>query len=908
MACLDETQLLALVEGTMSEEDLREIDGHLDTCDECRETIATLTSGEQATTTRRQSAGDHVGRYRLEEEIGRGAMGVVFRAHDPELDRLVAVKVLHDERNRPRDQARLLQEAQAMARLSHPHVVTVYDVGIDRDSVFIAMELVDGPTLRRWLATHPDDQDSLFDLLLQAGEGLHHAHEAGLVHRDFKPDNVLVANGQAKVTDFGLAGAGEVPEEAAPTEALGLTQTGALLGTPAYMAPEQLRGEPATARSDQFAFAVTAWEMLTGSRPFEGATLRELRSALEDSPSGAPPHPALGRALEPDPEARFSSMDALLHELRPRPRPRAVWRLAAVVVGAAMVGGAALGLGVFDAPADPCGASHSAIEESWNPGTMQAITAAFSSDAVAQSLNRWAERWTAARVDACEATHVRHEQSESRLDARIACLDNQRIRFDAFVTEFSSGDADHTGVVEALRALAPPESCATGEARNAPAELLQAETRLALTIRSGHVGADDFEALDRLESEARAGAADEVLGRLQLLRAEAELRRARYDDAASAARAALLTAEPIRADRIAAEAWLVLLRVAGEQAEYGEAERHAEHAMAVLRRTPLATDLLQRFHHARALVRMNKGDLEGAAEDLEKAEDALRDLSNDGDPQFASLATSHGNLARLQGDFEASLAHHQHALDINRAALGPSHLRVGRNLHNIAGILRRLSRTEEARIRYQEALAIKEEALADHPEIALTHNSLGLLAFDDGNDEEARSEFEASLAIFARHQHADAAMVRYNLALVALREERFEDAKDALLLAIAADERRLGSLAKRVGVEQLALGKAWLGLGEPARADLAFARVEEVAAHLEDAHLLAELGETRHAGNRTDRSGPRRDPEATPMRTPETDAADPETPIDPPPELEAPADATRPAGSGVYGAGQAWDQ
>jgi serine/threonine protein kinase len=289
-------------------------------------------------------AGATVGRYEIVKTLGQGGMGIVYLAYDPTLDRPVALKLLRPELRGA--QARLLREGQSVARLAHPNVVRVFDVGTDHDDLFIAMEYVDGATLGRWLRAERRQPRAIFELFAAAGRGLAAAHAAGLVHRDFKPDNVLVGrDGRVVVTDFGLARldadealAADADPDAArapakPWLTVTLTRTGSLMGTPAYMSPEQLRGEVADARSDQFGFCVAHWEALFGQRPFalpERASLDEVRDAVDlgvvapatPTPKAlGPAERALRRGLSLDPADRFPDMDALLAALEP-PRTR----------------------------------------------------------------------------------------------------------------------------------------------------------------------------------------------------------------------------------------------------------------------------------------------------------------------------------------------------------------------------------------------------------------------------------------------------------------------------------------------------------------------------------------------------------------------------------------------------------
>ena len=319
MSCPDELMLWALVQGTADTESMSTLDAHLDACAECRAVVGAVASGVRDVSTdntRDESTLTSLGRFQVGAPLGEGAMGVVYAGIDPELERSVALKVLHAAADSAKGRARLVREAQAMARLAHAHVLTVYEVGTDGDTVFIAMERAERNL--RVAMNDGEAQAALVAALTQAGHGLAAAHRADILHRDFKPENVLLmADGSAKVADFGLAGALASAPSDGPME---LTRTGALLGTPVYMAPERLRGEAGDARSDQFSFCVAMWEIIEGERPFNGGTVDALLRAIEDGPPPPRYLPAslfrvLCRGLNANPDARFDAMEALLAAL-----------------------------------------------------------------------------------------------------------------------------------------------------------------------------------------------------------------------------------------------------------------------------------------------------------------------------------------------------------------------------------------------------------------------------------------------------------------------------------------------------------------------------------------------------------------------------------------------------------------
>ncbi len=433
-----------------------------------------------------------IGRYAVLERVGKGGMGVVYAAYDDTLDRKIAVKILNaDDEGGDIARARLNREAQAMARLAHPNVVTVHEVGEHDGQVFIAMEYVRGQSLERWIEGAPGWRE-IIDVYIQAGHGLIAAHDAGLVHRDLKPHNILRAeDGAVKVLDFGLARAapdtdaspGARDEEGSTPStstalARELTRTGAILGTPAYMSPEQHEGASADERSDQFSFCVALYEALYGQLPFAGDTVFDLAHNVLHSDPRPPPrergvpawvHRAVLRGLAREPAARWPTMRALVSALERDPARRR--RRVLTVTGVAALTGA-LGFGLADArgeTVEPCASARAELDEMWSDARGERVTAAFMSTGselagdtaarVSAALNAYAGAWTDARVEACE-THRDGSQSDRLFDLRTACLDTQRAALDVLVGAFERADADTVmNAAWAAASLPSPSVC-----------------------------------------------------------------------------------------------------------------------------------------------------------------------------------------------------------------------------------------------------------------------------------------------------------------------------------------------------------------------------------------------------------------------------------------------------------------
>jgi serine/threonine-protein kinase len=374
--CPPPDQLLAFVAGELAEHRALEIENHMDSCGECRAVLSNMARGGPPPS---------LGRYRIDTVLGSGGMGIVYRGFDPQLARPVAIKVVRRAGDDSAGRARLIREAQALARLSHPNVCHVYDVGTQEDEVWVAMELIEGEHLRQW-AVEGRTREEIIAALLGAAEGISAAHNAGLVHRDIKPENVLMTrDGRPIVTDFGLARHEDVINPHAPTVASDpqLTQTGAIAGTPAYLAPEQLLGDPIDARVDQFAWAVMAWELLTGSRPFPivfAVRVEAIRAGLQQ-PTTLPKHlfECLAKAMSASPSERFPSMRELIDAFKATPAPEKTGPLVpvrgrtAALAGLGVLGASAVAVVLWQRPADnkPAAAAPVAAAELPAPGSAE---------------------------------------------------------------------------------------------------------------------------------------------------------------------------------------------------------------------------------------------------------------------------------------------------------------------------------------------------------------------------------------------------------------------------------------------------------------------------------------------------------------------------------------------------------
>ena len=532
-----------------------------------------------------------VGRFLVIRTLGAGGMGVVAEAYDPELDRRVALKLLKSDHARLDSQTRLLREAQAMARLSHPNVVQVYDVGVVGDQVFIAMELVRGQTLGAWLDARPRGWREVVRVFIDAGRGLAAAHAAGLVHRDFKPDNVLLAaDGRVCVADFGLARE-EHDEASSASDNPGerklladtLTATGAVMGTPVYMSPEQHRGEVAGPASDIFSFCVALFEALHGARPFAGDTLVALannvmQGAVVPAPAGrgvpAWLDAVVRRGLAARPEDRFPGFDALLTELGRDPAASRRRWLGAATLG---LGAAALGFALqTNLVGEVCTGGAARIAEVWDEaamtrvreriGALPASERAASEPRILGGLTTYANQWAAMHTEACLAHH-RGEHSVTVFDARTRCLEDRRAALAEAVDVIAGGDAAtlrRAGLVVAkLPPLAHCEDIAALTAEIAPPEhpavaaavvgLRQRLARAQVLATAGRER-DAITAAVAVRAEAEHLDYPPLIAEAQLLAGRVAMSASQWPDATLALGQAHVVATAARHDAVAAEA------------------------------------------------------------------------------------------------------------------------------------------------------------------------------------------------------------------------------------------------------------------------------------------------------------------------------------------------------------------
>jgi serine/threonine protein kinase/tetratricopeptide (TPR) repeat protein len=735
-----------------------------------------------------------LGQYVVIGTLGRGGMGTVLEAFDRTLDRRVAIKVLHRDID-GRHQTRLLREAQALAKLSHPNVVQVYEAGNANDQMFIALEYVRGQTLKEW-QEQKNSWKQCVEVYLQAGRGLAAAHACGLIHRDFKPGNVIIdKKGHVKVLDFGLVrdvgiqDLGDV--SAAPSSAIAdnnalqaqLTQTGTVLGTIAYMPPEQLSGEPSDARSDQFSLCVALYEALYGERPFAGRTVMELRLALMHGAVRAPPKDArvparlrrvLLRGLAPRPDDRWPSLDHLLEKLTSIIRPpRTRWVLA---VGLTVL---ALGVGLGRQPwqEQKCKGGQDQLVGIWDDERRVAVESAMLSTGLPYADDTWArvrrrldeysDAWLSKHMMICQATYVSKEQSEEDMDLRMQCLSNQRIALAEVVTVLEQADA------QVVR------------------EAVKLTTDLPILTECNHVERlKAIQPADRTPQQAKGALAL----RGQLARAKALYGAGKYEQSLTETEIAVEQAKRLNDPYFMLEARLIRGYLRDSRGEYDEAEDDLEeaYAMAVEHGHELVA-----MGAARGLTFVIGARQAQYEQGLQWGVTALALAKRQADEVYLALVlTAFGLVLTEQGKLEDALDHHRRALEIYQRSPSSDHL-VALTLTNLGEVLHALGRLDEAQDHYQQALAMQKDVLGPgHPHIGLTLDGLGVVLQTRGELEKAAEQHGLALSITEQalgSSHPDVAVTLLNLGSVALRRGELGEAVGYYRRALAIQESALGS-------------------------------------------------------------------------------------------------------------------
>jgi eukaryotic-like serine/threonine-protein kinase len=726
--------------------------------------------------------GDSLGRYTVRALLGRGGMGEVFEAYDPELDRVVALKVIRPDfvETSSRARARFVREAQAMGRLNHPNVVSIYDVGSAGTRVFVAMELVAGPDLKTWLADHPDARPrDIIEIFLQAGRGLAAAHDAGIVHRDFKPSNVIIGD-RVRVADFGLARLMHQPSPetasaiGSPTTPLSaeVTEAGALIGTRAYMAPEQRDGGPPSPLSDQYSFGVALHEALFGARPDMPRPAVDRRVPTWISR-------IVERTLQPRPEDRYPSMQRLLADLGRDPwrtRGRVLW-----AVGTLLIVVASIAIASRDAR-PRCVGADAQVAALWDGPKQAQVAAAFSATGlpyaadtfakVDRGLRQWQTAWAREHRGACEATEVRHEQSEALLDRRMQCLARAKAEIAALVSLL--GHADRTALDRATQAtieVGAPDACADvaslsttppprdPQVRTEVDGLREGLAQLAALRKLGQW--KDGLALGRsLIEKARGIAYEPALAQVLAAEASLELTADGDIDAAiqrlyEATRIGSLSNE----DAAVSSAFNSLVYAFGSKKRMFEAAEVAyQAARAAVARLGNPSRSVAELHLYRAYTMSRKGDFASALEQGRAALALQIEIYGPRSIQAAIALGTVANATKRQGHAAEAQPLLEQALAIAEEAVGPLHPNYGTLLENAGSNLRELGEAD-ASAELLERSVKNAEARGEPDSPALAHR-LDVLAearFEQRRLPEARALLERAIAIHVGKPGAGAA-------------------------------------------------------------------------------------------------------------------------------------------------------
>ena len=784
--------------------------------------------------------GDQIGRFVVLDVLGTGGMGVVYSAYDPQLDRKVAIKLLGAEIADSSDaQMRLLREAQAMARINHPNVLKVHEAGTYNGQIYVAMEFADGGTLRGWLMAGTRSTREVVDAFLQAGRGLAAAHAAGLVHRDFKPDNVLMfKDGGIRVTDFGLVGVvGErAPAAAAAPDAplsndtplsQNLTRTGSVMGTPSYMAPEQFLGQVATPAADQFAFCVALYEALYRQRPFGGSTYQELATAVVAGTLLPVPReidvPAALRKLalrgmSVDPAKRFGSMAELLAELARDPAQ--LRRRVLVGVGvAAVAAGVVAAFALRPAPSSACSGGDERLAEAWSPTQRAKLAQAFAashrpdaSDVLAHVVpvvDGWGAKWKQAYVGACQDTHLRKIQSEHLLDVRMECLTRKLDDARATLQLLASGGGDAVDhamdAVLALPSVAPCADTAALTAAMPPPETPAAKQAVA-AVRKQLADARAQNILGRYTqglsvAQAALGAARKAayppavaeamltVGVLQNALADhaaADTLRDAMDLAAAAGDAELL---------IGAAARRVSL-LSSDTDQVARADDLAHRAVSLAAHAPPSREVSVRLDDAIGQLDELHGHPKDARVHFEQALALAQAKLAPAHPATISALGHLGSLATEQGKFDEARRLIQQVVDAEERVAGKNSPGVAYALVNLGDLDEQQGNFADAKQHFDRAYGILSAALGpDHPDVATALGNLGAAYAQDGDMKTAKAYFENGLAVLTKvygEQSTKLVDPLNNLAAVDDAAGDFAGARSQLERAIGLIEKAYG--------------------------------------------------------------------------------------------------------------------
>ena len=792
-----------------------------------------------------------LGRYIVLDRVGEGGMGQVHAAYDPELDRKVALKLLQPSAAAD-GRARLLREAQAMARLSHPNVLPVHDVGTFEGQVFIAMELVEGQSLRDWRLEQAPPWREVLRHYREAGRGLAAAHAAGLIHRDFKPGNVLLGkDGRVRVMDFGLARqAGDrgwspqSPTMVGPDDSqvsaitADLTGAGQVVGTLAYMAPEQFKG-PADARSDQFSFCVTLYEGLYGVRPFPRKA--HLIKSWKVSPAPKEAHvPAwlravLLRGLSEEPSARYPSMDALVDALSRDPqaqRQKWTWAVAGLL---GVVGVAALTTQQMTARSRLCQDSAQSLAGVWDGARKAQLSRAFvatglpgaseSWNRLESTLDRYSASWVKTRTDACEATRVRGEQSDEVLSLRMACLDGRLQGLRSLSDALTQPDA--AAVDASLRAAAalpglegcsqvaqlrarvrPPANAALRRQVEAIRPVL-ADARAALDLARYASGL--ARATSALE-QARATHYPPVEAEAFEVVARLKEKSGRNADALEDFYNALVSAQAGGDDATTAAAALGLSRVEFVRARYSEAKRWGRYTEATLERLGGDAKLAGAQAMVLGLVALAEGQV---SEGLTLCQQALALRIKAYGPEHPEVAESYNSLGRalyLATRDKESMGPLTRALEIWEKTLGPDHPDTAQALYNLGNTLEQLGRMEESLQRHERSLAIRRARLGpEHAELASSLGRTAALKARLGRPVEALRDIQEALRLSLKvygPNHPQTADTYRNQGFIQMALELHKEAVSSYRHSLEGFVTLHGEHHAAVGIAHLYLGNA----------------------------------------------------------------------------------------------------